>query len=67
MFSLLIKPAGPDCNLDCKYCFYGCKQELFGGNTHRMNDEILEKMISDFLSLGFSNSVFAWQGGRWGQ
>jgi uncharacterized protein len=63
-FSLLIKPSGPDCNLDCKYCFYGCKQKLFGGSSHRMNDEILEKMTSEFLSLGFTNNVFAWQGGE---
>lgn len=21
-FTLLIKPTGSDCNLDCKYCFY---------------------------------------------
>lgn len=63
-FSLLIKPAGPDCNLDCKYCFYACKQELFADQTHRMNYETLEKMISDFLSYGFKNNSFAWQGGE---
>ncbi len=28
-FSLLIKPAGPDCNLRCDYCFYLCKHEIF--------------------------------------
>lgn len=63
-FSLLIKPAGPDCNLDCKYCFYGCKNRLFPGKNHRMSLETLEKVITDFLSLGFQNNSFAWQGGE---
>ncbi len=63
-FSLLIKPAGPDCNLDCRYCFYRCKYELFGGTKHRMTGEILEKMTADFLALRFDLSSFAWQGGE---
>ncbi len=63
-FSLLIKPVGPDCNLNCKYCFYSCKQKLFAGKIHRMSDEVLEKLVSDFLSQGFYNSSFAWQGGE---
>ncbi len=32
-FSLLIKPAGPDCNLRCRYCFYLSKSELFTAET----------------------------------
>ncbi|HBG26007.1 MAG: anaerobic sulfatase maturase [Planctomycetes bacterium GWF2_41_51] len=63
-FSLLIKPAGPDCNLNCKYCFYACKHKLFGDKAHRMSEEIAERLISDFLSQGFINNSFAWQGGE---
>lgn len=63
-FSLLIKPAGPDCNLDCKYCFYSIKNQYFGENRHRMSDRILEKMILEFLALNFSQASFAWQGGE---
>jgi uncharacterized protein len=29
-----------------------------------MNDQVLEKMISDYLALQFNNSSFAWQGGE---
>ena len=28
-FSLLIKPMGYDCNLDCKYCFYSCTDKYY--------------------------------------
>jgi uncharacterized protein len=63
-FSLLIKPAGPDCNLNCKYCFYSVKNCLFGQGPHRMNDSILEKTVCDYLKLGLEVSNFAWQGGE---
>ncbi len=63
-FTLLIKPAGPDCNIDCKYCFYTRKSDYFGQGRHRMSDETLEKLISDYLGLHFPASSFAWQGGE---
>lgn len=63
-FSLLIKPASFDCNLRCKYCFYLRKEELFGTCTHRMSDEILEKMVSSFIALDIRNHIFSWQGGE---
>ena len=28
-FNILTKPIGPICNLDCSYCFYLHKEELF--------------------------------------
>jgi len=41
----MIKPAGPDCNLACSYCFYRRKQALFpGAGTHRMADDVLEEI-----------------------
>jgi len=63
-FSLLIKPASFDCNLRCKYCFYLRKEELFGTCTHRMSDDVLEKMISSFIDLDIRNHIFSWQGGE---
>ncbi|MBN1456398.1 MAG: anaerobic sulfatase maturase [Sedimentisphaerales bacterium] len=63
-FSLLIKPTGPDCNIACKYCFYTCKTSIFGSDKHRMSLNIAKKMITDFLSLDFQVSNFAWQGGE---
>lgn len=63
-FTLLIKPAGPDCNIACRYCFYTCKADFFGGNVHRMSDEILEQLVKSYLKLGFDRNHFAWQGGE---
>ncbi len=63
-FSLLIKPAGPDCNINCQYCFYSCKSELFGQEKHRMSDAVLERIVSQFQSLDFPNHSYAWQGGE---
>lgn len=63
-FSLLIKPASFDCNLRCEYCFYLRKEEIFGSCTHRMSDEVLEKMVSSFIDLPIRNHIFSWQGGE---
>lgn len=63
-FTLLIKPTGPDCNIDCKYCFYSCKTDIFGKNAHRMSDEVAEKLVSSYVRLNLPHSSFAWQGGE---
>ena len=63
-FSLLIKPAGPDCNLACTHCFYAAKAQFFGGLTHKMSNDILDKMIHDYLLLRLPVSSFCWQGGE---
>jgi uncharacterized protein len=63
-FTLLIKPAGPDCNIACRYCFYACKAELFGGGAHRMSEAVQEQLVKSYLGLGFEQNSFAWQGGE---
>jgi len=89
-FTLLIKPTGSDCNLDCKYCFYKnrpaispatCGQGLppasslrsrFGGvgqvrglnGKQRMSQDVLEKLVKDYMQLDFPVAGFAWQGGE---
>lgn len=63
--SLLIKPAGPDCNLSCHYCFYLKKNILFPETKlHRMSLEILEETIRQAMSQGSSEIYFGWQGGE---
>lgn len=62
---VLVKPAGPDCNLDCTYCFYKEKEELFGAHQkHRMDSKTLEQLTK--LSLGRPGTTmsFGWQGGE---
>ena len=63
-FTLLIKPSGSDCNIDCKYCFYKARAPEFGRGRQRMSDEVLEKLVKDYMQLGFPVVGFAWQGGE---
>jgi uncharacterized protein len=63
-FTLLIKPSGSDCNIDCRYCFYKDKPSQYGSGKQRMSDEVLDTLVKNYMSLGFDVSGFAWQGGE---
>jgi uncharacterized protein len=63
-FTLLIKPSGSDCNLDCKYCFYKNRPSEVRQGKQRMSKEVLEKLVRDYLGLNFPVATFAWQGGE---
>jgi len=63
-FTLLIKPSGSDCNLDCKYCFYKNRAPEIGRGRQRMSNEVLEKLIKDYMNLKFPVAGFSWQGGE---
>lgn len=64
-FSLLIKPAGADCNLHCAYCFYRDCAALYPDvRTPRMSMALLERLISGYMALHLPQSVFGWQGGE---
>ncbi|MBN2138077.1 MAG: anaerobic sulfatase maturase [Sedimentisphaerales bacterium] len=63
-FTLLIKPSGSDCNVDCTYCFYKCRPAEIGRGRQRMSEEVLEKLIKDYMQLRFPLAGFAWQGGE---
>ena len=63
--SVLIKPAGPDCNMACTYCFYLEKAALFPTTpVHRMTDEILRATVRQVMQQGEDNVSFGWQGGE---
>ena len=63
--SVLVKPAGPDCNLNCTYCFYLEKAELFSETVkHRMSDEIQEELIRQVMQQSGDSVSIAWQGGE---
>ncbi|MBN2010742.1 anaerobic sulfatase maturase [candidate division KSB1 bacterium] len=63
--SILIKPAGPDCNMACNYCFYLDKVRLFPDNAvHRMADDVLEATIGQAMQQSGTEMSFAWQGGE---
>ena len=65
-FHIMTKPIGPICNLDCKYCFYLEKENLYPHTTHwAMNPEVLESYIAQYIAAQPSDRVdFAWQGGE---
>ncbi len=63
--SVLVKPAGPDCNMACAYCFYLEKSALFpGAKSRRMNEEILREMIKKVMGQSLQEVSFGWQGGE---
>ncbi len=63
--SVLVKPTGADCNLDCKYCFYLEKAELYPDKkTHRMSEDILEELIKQSMQQSGPDINFTWQGGE---
>ena len=63
--SVLIKPAGPDCNMACDYCFYLKKNELFRGEPKtRMSQALLEELIRQVMNQTKEQAVFIWQGGE---
>lgn len=63
--SLLIKPTGADCNLDCTYCFYLEKAELYPeSHVHRMSIPVLEEMIRQVMHDGGDSISIGWQGGE---
>ncbi len=64
-FSLLIKPASADCNCACTYCFYLDRAALYPHTiSHRMNDEVLERLIASFMATAQPQYAFGWQGGE---
>lgn len=63
-FSLLLKPVSFRCNLNCRYCFYLPKQELFGAAAHRMSAGTLEAVVRSYLSCPMEQYQFGWQGGE---
>ncbi|MGI9516886.1 MAG: radical SAM protein, partial [Pirellulaceae bacterium] len=64
-FHLLAKPTGAICNLDCAYCFFLDKEQLYPGSRFRMSDELLEKYIRQLIESHQTDQVtVAWQGGE---
>ncbi len=63
--SVLVKPAGADCNVACEYCFYLDKRGLYPKRkVHRMSPQILEELVRQLMQTGESPVSFSWQGGE---
>lgn len=62
----MTKPIGPICNLECRYCFYLEKVNLFAiDERFRMSDAVLEEYVRSYIEAQPGPEVsFAWQGGE---
>jgi uncharacterized protein len=65
-FSIMVKPTGPLCNLNCTYCYYLEKRNLFREkNNFRLTDELLENFIKQYINaIKVPVVTFIWQGGE---
>jgi uncharacterized protein len=65
-FQVFVKPIGAVCNLDCHYCYYLKKGQLYPkGESFRMPDELLEAYIVQHIKAYPENLIrFSWHGGE---
>ncbi len=64
-FGTMIKPVGSACNLDCHYCYYRDKSEIYGGAMPCMSDELLETYIRQYIEGASQQNIsFCWHGGE---
>ncbi len=65
-FNVMVKPAGPLCNLDCTYCYYLEKKNIFDGSPgFKLEEDLLELFIKDYIaSQNVPTVSFVWQGGE---
>lgn len=61
--TVMIKPVGALCNLDCHYCYYLPTKTIFAGQ-HRMSLATLESIFASVLPRFGNEVTIAWQGGE---
>ncbi|MDE6371542.1 MAG: radical SAM protein, partial [Duncaniella sp.] len=64
---LMAKPAGPACNLACRYCYYIDKNGTLGHRTPStmMSDRVLEAYVKAYIEAQPTDRVmFTWHGGE---
>ena len=64
-FHVMAKPTGSRCNLDCSYCFYLKKEQIYPESSFRMSDEVMEQYIRQTIEgHRVPRVTIAWQGGE---
>jgi uncharacterized protein len=65
-FNVMLKPIGPICNLNCTYCYYLEKKNLYlDTKNFRMKEEVLEQFTKQYIeSQNVPVVTFVWQGGE---
>lgn len=63
--TLMIKPVGGLCNLNCTYCYYlPTIDQVYGGHERRMSLQTLESVFAGYLPGAADDVTIAWQGGE---
>lgn len=63
--SVVAKPTGSACNLDCRYCFFLSKEALYDADSQMMSLETLESYVAQYLAASGDGEVtMLWQGGE---
>jgi len=65
-YQVFAKPIGSICNLDCHYCYYLKKKDLYPKEeSFRMPDDILEEYIVQHIDASLETVIrFSWHGGE---
>jgi len=67
-FNIITKPIGAICNLDCEYCYYLEKEDLYPNTpSFKMSDEALESFTRQYIyaqPVDAPYVIFTWQGGE---
>jgi uncharacterized protein len=65
-FHVMAKPTGAICNLDCEYCFFLSKDQLYPGSGFRMDPRVHEAYVEQLLAAhrGADEVLMALQGGE---
>ncbi len=64
-FHVVTKPVGSLCNLDCDYCYYLEKEQLYASQTFRMSEDVLRSFIRQYIEgQSSTDAQFLWQGGE---
>jgi uncharacterized protein len=65
-FQVMVKPIGSLCNLNCRYCYYLKKRNLYPKvESFRMADDVLETYIVQHIEVSPKKLIFfSWHGGE---
>ena len=64
-FSVVVKPTGAACNLDCQYCFFLSKELLYSARSQMTGEDTLEEYVRAHLRASPDGEVaMMWQGGE---
>ena len=65
-FQVMSKPSGSVCNLDCDYCYFLSKEELYPGSGFRMPEAVHTAYVEQLLAAHRDGDevTFTFQGGE---